>query len=256
MAAKYKLVIVRHGESEFTLKSLFCGFGNDADLSETGAKEAIHSAQLIKKEGIEFDVAYTSVLKRAIKTLYLIQEELDCHWLPVHKSWRLNERHHGALQGLSKSAMAEKYGEEKVKLWRRSYHCRPEPLDKANDRYCFNAKPYAHMDQSMIPDCESLKDTVERLLPYWYDEIAPAIKCGKRVLIVAHGNSCRSLVKFLENISDDDIINVEVPQGIPLVYELGEDLRPVKHYYLGSEEELAAGKAKQINQGKPNFQGY
>ncbi|XP_059153388.1 probable phosphoglycerate mutase [Physella acuta] len=249
MAAKYKICLVRHGESVYNEKNLFCGW-HDADLSQTGITEAVYAGQLLKNQGYEFDIAFTSVLKRAIKTLYLIQEELDCHWLPVVRSWRLNERHYGGLQGLNKSETAAKYGEDQVQIWRRSYDIPPPPLEKTDERWSGRGKQYADMDQGMIPPCECLKDTVERTLPFWYDSIVPAIKSGKRVIVAAHGNSLRGLIKYLDNVSDNDIVGLNLPTAIPLVYELDENLRPVKHYYLASEEEVKAAQAKVAAQGK------
>ncbi|KAK0054621.1 phosphoglycerate mutase [Biomphalaria pfeifferi] len=249
MTTKYKIVLIRHGESVYNEKNLFCGW-HDAELSQTGIQEAVYGGQLLKKGGYEFDIAFTSVLKRAIKTLYLIQEELDCHWLPVVRTWRLNERHYGALQGLNKSETAAKYGEDQVQIWRRSYDIPPPPLEKSDERWSGKSKQYADMDQGMIPACECLKDTVERTLPFWYDSIVPAIKSGKRVIISAHGNSLRGLIKYLDNVSDNDIVGLNLPTAIPLVYELDENLRPVKHYYLATEEEVKAAQAKVAAQGK------
>ncbi|KAI8788918.1 phosphoglycerate mutase [Biomphalaria glabrata] len=249
MTTKYKIVLIRHGESVYNEKNLFCGW-HDAELSQTGIQEAVYGGQLLKKGGYEFDIAFTSVLKRAIKTLYLIQEELDCHWLPVVRTWRLNERHYGALQGLNKSETAAKYGEDQVQVWRRSYDIPPPPLEKSDERWSGRSKQYADMDQGMIPACECLKDTVERTLPFWYDSIVPAIKSGKRVIISAHGNSLRGLIKYLDNVSDNDIVGLNLPTAIPLVYELDENLRPVKHYYLATEEEVKAAQAKVAAQGK------
>ncbi|KAH9524541.1 hypothetical protein Btru_027132 [Bulinus truncatus] len=250
MDAKYTLVIVRHGESVFTKQNLFCGFAHDADLTEVGIQEAIRAGQLLKENNIELDIAFTSVLKRAIKTLYYIQEELDCHWLPVVKSWRLNERHYGNLQGLHKAETAEKYGEDQVKLWRRSYDVRPPPLDINDERWPGKQRQYANMDQGMFPTSESLKDTIQRTLPCWYDQISPAVKSGKRALIVAHGNSLRGIIKYLDKVSDEEIVNYEVPTGIPMVYHLNEDLQPIKRYYLASDEEVALAQTVLANQGK------
>ncbi|GFR98489.1 2,3-bisphosphoglycerate-dependent phosphoglycerate mutase [Elysia marginata] len=244
MEACHKLVLLRHGESNYTRDNLFCGFGNDADLSDLGEKEAAVAGQRMLEAGLSFDIAFTSVLKRAVKTLYLVQEELDCHWLPVVKTWRLNERHYGALQGLSKTETAKKYGEQQVKIWRRSYDVRPPPLDKDDSRFCGNIAPYRDFDPTIIPVCESLKDTVERMLPAWHDVIAPDVKAGKRVLIVAHGNSLRGLMKYLKQLSDQEIIRLEIPQGLPLVIELDEDLHPVRDYYLASEEDVKVAKTK------------
>ncbi|BFZ01221.1 hypothetical protein BsWGS_04260 [Bradybaena similaris] len=250
MEAVYKFVILRHGESEYTQKNLFCGFAHDADLTDVGVQEAIRAGQFLKQAGAEFDIAYTSVLKRAIKTLYLIQEELDCHWLPVIKSWRLNERHYGALQGLNKAETAEKYGDAQVKLWRRSFDVRPPPMEQTDPRWPGGYRHYAREDIGIIPSSESLKDTIERTLPMWYDQIVPAMKQGKRVLIVAHGNSLRGFVKHLDKISDADIVNLEVPTGIPLAYELDKNFNAVRRYYLASDEEVDAAQAKLAAQGK------
>jgi len=249
MTTKYKLVLVRHGESQYNQKNLFCGWF-DADLSETGIKEAQYGGQLLKKQGYEFDIAFTSDLKRAIKTLYLIQEEMDLHWLPVVRNWRLNERHYGALQGLNKSETAAKYGEDQVKIWRRAYDTPPPALEPSDERWSGKMKQYQKMDQGMIPACECLKDCVARVLPFWYDTIVPTIKAGKKVLISAHGNSLRGLIKYLDKIPDDDIVGLNIPTAIPLCYELDENLKPVKHYYLASEEEVAAAQAKVAAQGK------
>ncbi|GFO36869.1 2,3-bisphosphoglycerate-dependent phosphoglycerate mutase [Plakobranchus ocellatus] len=244
MEARYTLVLLRHGESHYTQKNLFCGFGNDADLSDIGVREAALAGQRILKAGLEFDLAFTSVLKRAVKTLFLVQETLDCHWLPVVRTWRLNERHYGDLQGLSKTETAKKYGEAQVKTWRRSYDVRPPVLDKKDPRFCSSMAPYRDLDPSIIPVCESLKDTMERMLPFWHDEIAPKIKTGKRVLIIAHGNSLRGLMKYLKRLSDEEITKLEIPQAIPLVLELSENLQPIRDYYLASEEEVKTAKAK------------
>lgn len=249
MTTKYKIVLVRHGESQYNQKNLFCGW-YDADLSETGITEAKYGGELLKRGGFEFDIAFTSLLKRAIKTLYLVQEELDCHWLPVVKSWRLNERHYGALQGLNKSETAAKYGEDQVKIWRRSYDIPPPVLEPTDERWSGKMKQFAEMDQGMIPASECLKDCVARVLPFWYDSIIPAIKSGQKVLISAHGNSLRGLVKYLDNIPDADIAALNIPTGIPLVYELDENCHAVKHYYLATEEEVKAAEEKVANQGK------
>ncbi|KAK7508719.1 hypothetical protein BaRGS_00000285 [Batillaria attramentaria] len=219
--AKYTLILVRHGESEWNQKNLFCGW-HDADLSDTGTHEAKYAAELIKNKGFSFDVAFTSVLTRAIKTLYYIQEGTGLHWVPVYRSWRLNERHYGGLQGLNKAETAAKHGEEKVK----------------------------DLDPKVIPACECLKDTVARVLPYWTDAIVPVLKSGKRVIIAAHGNSLRALVKYLDEMTDDAIMGLNIPTGIPLVYELDANLKPIKHYYLASEEEVKAAEAKVAAQGK------
>ncbi|MDH7604103.1 MAG: 2,3-diphosphoglycerate-dependent phosphoglycerate mutase [Melioribacter sp.] len=235
----HKVVLLRHGESEWNKLNLFTGW-TDVDLSEKGVEEAHQAGKVLKQEGYTFDIAFTSVLKRAIKTLYIALEEMDLMWIPVIKSWRLNERHYGALQGLNKAETAEKYGMEKVKLWRRSYDVPPPPLDENDERYPGKDPRYKDLDKKDIPLTESLKLTVERFLPYWHDTIAPTIKSGKKVIIAAHGNSLRALVKYLDNISDEDIVELNIPTGIPLVYELDDELKPIKHYYLGDEEAINA----------------
>ncbi|XP_025093952.1 uncharacterized protein LOC112563809 [Pomacea canaliculata] len=249
MSSKYTLVLVRHGESEWNQKNLFCGW-HDADLSETGINEAKYAVELLKKRKITFDLAFTSVLTRAIKTLYLIQDGLDLHWIPVIKTWRLNERHYGGLQGLNKAETAARHGEEKVKIWRRSYDVPPPALTPSDKEWSGNDPRYVDLDPRMIPACECLKDTVARVLPFWTDSIAPAIKSGKKVIVAAHGNSLRALVKYLDNISDSDIMELNIPTGIPLAYELDKDLKPVKNYYLASEEEVKAAQERVANQGK------
>ncbi|MFV1950875.1 MAG: 2,3-diphosphoglycerate-dependent phosphoglycerate mutase [Nitrospinota bacterium] len=224
-----KLVLLRHGESIWNKENLFTGW-TDVDLSERGIEEAKKACISLKNEGFLFDVAFTSLLKRAIRTLWIVLEKLDLMWIPVHRSWRLNERHYGALQGLNKVETAEKYGEEQVHIWRRSYDIKPPALDKIDPRYPGNDPRYKGLH---APVTESLKDTVARFLPYWHEVIAPAAKSGKTVLITAHGNSLRALRKYLDNISDDEIIKMNIPTGIPLVYELDADFRPLKNYYLG-----------------------
>lgn len=245
----YKLVLLRHGESTWNMENRFTGW-TDVDLSEKGFNEAHEAGRLLKKEGLQFDVAYTSYLKRAIRTLWITLDELDQMWIPVYRDWRLNERHYGALQGLNKSETAEKYGDDQVLVWRRSYDTQPPALDKDDDRYPGKQFQYNGIDESKLPLCECLKDTVERFMPCWSENIAPEIKKGKRVLITAHGNSLRALVKFLDNISDDEIVGVNIPTGIPLVYELDDELKPVKHYYLGDEEAVKAAAQKVADQGK------
>ncbi|XP_050396323.1 2,3-bisphosphoglycerate-dependent phosphoglycerate mutase isoform X2 [Patella vulgata] len=247
--ATYTLVLIRHGESEWNQKNLFCGW-HDADLSETGLQEAKLAGQSLKEKGYTFDVAFTSVLKRAIKTLYLVQDELDLHWLPVHRHWRLNERHYGALQGLNKAETAKKYGDEQVHIWRRSYDIPPPALTPDDERWSGKDRRYSTLDSSCVPACECLKDTVARVLPYWYDNIVPAIKSGQRVLISAHGNSLRALVKYLDNMTDDAILALNIPTGIPLVYKLDADLKPIEHFYLGDQEQVKAAMEKVANQAK------
>ncbi|MBC1333723.1 2,3-diphosphoglycerate-dependent phosphoglycerate mutase [Listeria booriae] len=227
-----KLVLIRHGQSEWNKLNLFTGW-HDVDLSEEGVEEAKRAGQLVKEAGLEFDVAFTSVLTRAIKTLDYTLEGSEQLWVPVHKSWHLNERHYGALQGLNKQETADKYGADQVQLWRRSYDTLPPLLEDNDERLAKNDRRYQLLDTSAIPRGENLKVTLERVIPYWMDTIAPEIKSGKRVVIAAHGNSLRALVKFLEDISDDDIMELEIPTGVPLVYELDEDLKPTNKYYLG-----------------------
>jgi 2,3-bisphosphoglycerate-dependent phosphoglycerate mutase len=245
----YKVVMVRHGESVWNKENRFTGW-TDVDLSERGIEEAKKGGRILKENGYVFDVAFTSVLKRAINTLHIILAEMDLLWIPEYKHWRLNERHYGALQGLNKAEMAEKYGEEQVKIWRRSYDVPPPPLTKDDPRYPGYDPRYKDLKEEEIPLCESLKDTVARVLPYWNEVIAPTIKEGKRVIIVAHGNSIRALVKYLDNISDQDIVEVNIPTGIPLVYELDENLKPINRYYLGDPEEVRKAMEAVAAQGK------
>ncbi len=244
-----KLVLLRHGESTWNRENRFTGW-TDVDLSEHGREEARRAGETLRTEGYEFDVAYTSVLKRAIKTLWLALEEMDRMWIPIHNSWRLNERHYGALQGLDKAETAAKFGEEQVKVWRRSYDTPPPALDPSDPRNPRNDPRYAALSPDELPLTECLKDTVVRFLPYWNGTIAPAVREGQRVLIVAHGNSLRALVKHLDGVSDADIVGLNIPTGIPLVYELGEDLRPIRHYYLGDPELVAAAINAVASQGK------
>ncbi|TPP62949.1 Phosphoglycerate mutase [Fasciola gigantica] len=247
--APYKIVLIRHGESVYNQENRFCGW-HDADLSLQGVNEAKQAGQLIKMNGLAFDVAYTSVLKRAIKTLQYVLDELDLNWIPVIKCWRLNERMYGALQGLNKAETAEKHGEEQVKIWRRAYDIPPPALATSDARWPGNEAKYASLHASCIPVTECLKDTVERVLPCWFDCIVPDIKACKRVVIAAHGNSLRALVKFLDNVSDKDILELNIPTGIPLVYELDANLKPIKHYYLADEATVAAAISRVANQGK------
>ncbi|PKN25569.1 MAG: 2,3-diphosphoglycerate-dependent phosphoglycerate mutase [Deltaproteobacteria bacterium HGW-Deltaproteobacteria-21] len=233
-----KIVLLRHGESTWNMENRFTGW-TDVPLSEKGTAEAVEAGRVLLKEGYSFDVAYTSVLKRAIKTLWIALEEMDLMWIPVFRNWRLNERHYGALQGLNKAETAEKHGMEKVKIWRRSYDIRPPALTPDDPRFPGRDPRYAGLSPEQVPLTECLKDTVERFLPYWHDTIAPAVKEGKRVLIAAHGNSLRALIKYLDNISEEEIVGLNVPTGIPLVYELKEDLSPIRSYYLGDQEAVA-----------------
>lgn len=245
----YKVVLLRHGESTWNMENRFTGW-TDVDLSEKGILEAHEAGKLMKAEGYEFDICYTSVLKRAIRTLWIALDEMDRMYLPVINSWRLNERHYGALQGLNKAETAQKFGEEQVHIWRRSYDTRPPALEKDDERYPGKDARYADLSESELPTTECLKDTVERFLPYWHGTIAPVIRSGKRVLITAHGNSIRALVKYLDNIPDEEIVGLNIPTGIPLVYELDEDLKPIKHYYLGDPEALQKALEAVKNQGK------
>ncbi len=245
----YKLVLIRHGQSEWNKTHRFTGW-TDVDLTEQGREEAKKAGQLLKAEGFTFDLAYTSVLKRAIRTLNIILDEMDLMWLPVIKSWRLNERHYGDLQGLNKKEMAAKVGEEQVHIWRRSYDIPPPPLEVDDERNMQNNARYNDFDGEVFPLTECLKDTVDRFLPYWDNEIAPKIKDGKKLIIAAHGNSLRALVMYLDNIPEDEIVNLNIPTGIPLVYELDEDLKPIKSYYLGDPDEIKKLQEAVANQGK------
>lgn len=244
-----KLVLLRHGESVWNKENLFTGW-TDVDLSEKGMEEAHQAGKLLKQEGYHFDVAYTSVLKRAIRTLWITLDEMDLMWIPVIRDWRLNERHYGALQGLNKAQTAAKYGDAQVKIWRRSYDTRPPDLDLDDERYPGKDMRYKSLNSEELPRAECLKDTVARFLPLWHETIVPDIKAGKKVLIAAHGNSLRALVKYLDNISDDEITELNIPTGIPLVYELDDQLKPIKHYYLGDQEALQAAINAVANQGK------
>jgi len=245
----YKIVLLRHGESIWNRENRFTGW-TDVDLSEKGVEEAKKSGIVLKKEGFVFDAAFTSVLKRAIKTLWIALEEMDLMWVPVHNSWRLNERHYGALQGLNKSEIAAKFGDEQVLIWRRSYDVAPPALKPDDPRSPKNDPRYKDMDPKDIPLTECLKDTVARFLPYWREVIAPAVKSGKRVIIAAHGNSLRALVKYLDNVSDAEIVGLNIPTGVPLVYELDKNLKPIKHYYLGDPKEIKKAMAAVAIQGK------
>jgi 2,3-bisphosphoglycerate-dependent phosphoglycerate mutase len=245
----HKLVLIRHGESTWNLENRFTGW-TDVELTPTGVSQAMSAGKLLKAEGYEFDVAYTSVLKRAIHTLNYALDEMDRTWLPVVKAWQLNERHYGALQGLNKADMARQYGDEQVLIWRRSYDTPPPALEATDPRSERSDRRYATLDPSQVPLTECLKDTVARVIPYWNTTLAPAIRSGQRLVISAHGNSIRALVKFLDGISDADIVNLNIPNGIPLVYELDVDLRPVRSYYLGDAEAAARAAAAVAAQGK------
>ncbi len=245
----HKVVLVRHGQSVWNLENRFTGW-TDVDLTPQGIQEAHEAARLLLEDGYTFDVAYTSVLKRAIRTLWIILDDMDLMWLPVHRTWRLNERHYGALQGLNKAEMAEKYGEKQVLLWRRSYSVRPPALTPDDPRYPGRDRRYAGLKPGEIPLTESLEDTVRRVVPCWVESIAPAIRNGRRVLISAHGNSMRALMKYLDNISDEDIVGVNIPTGVPLVYELDEELCPLRRYYLGDPEKIQQAIEAVAKQGR------
>jgi 2,3-bisphosphoglycerate-dependent phosphoglycerate mutase len=245
----HKLVLLRHGESTWNQENRFTGW-TDVDLSEKGRKEAIEAGRLLKQGGYVFDVAFTSVLKRAIRTLWTTLDALDLMWIPVTKNWRLNERHYGALQGLNKAETAAKHGDAQVKIWRRSYDIPPPPLAPDDPRHSGHDPRYASLRPGEIPMTESLKDTVARFLPYWHESIAPAVRSGKRIIIAAHGNSLRALVKYLDNVPDDEIVELNIPTGIPLVYELDDNLTPIRHDYLGDPEAAARAAASVAAQGK------
>ena len=245
----YKVVLLRHGESTWNKENRFTGW-TDVDLSEKGLAEAKKAGQVLKAEGYKFDIAYTSVLKRAIRTLWLTLDELDLMWIPVVRNWRLNERHYGALQGLNKAETAQKFGEDQVKVWRRSYDIQPPALEKNDERFPGHDARYTDLKETELPLTECLKDTVARFVPYWENTIAPMVKTGKRVLITAHGNSLRALVKYLDNIPENEIVELNIPTGIPLVYELDDNLKPIKHYYLGDQEEIKKAAAAVAAQGK------
>ncbi len=244
-----KLVLLRHGESQWNRENRFTGWV-DIDLSDKGREEARAAGKLLKDGGFGFDVAFTSVLKRAIRTLWTVLDEMDLMWIPVTKDWHLNERHYGALQGLNKAETAKLHGDDQVLVWRRSYDTPPPALDRDDDRYPGKDPRYAGLSEAELPATECLKDTVARFLPYWHESIAPEIRSGKRVIVTAHGNSLRALVKYLDNISDDDIVGLNIPTGIPLVYELDDDLKPIRSYYLGDQAALQQAVAAVANQGK------
>ncbi len=245
----YKIVLLRHGESTWNKENRFTGW-TDVDLSEQGVLEANNAGQVLKSEGYTFDIAFTSVLKRAIRTLWITLDQLDLMWIPVERSWRLNERHYGALQGLNKAETAAKFGDEQVKIWRRSYDIKPPALEKNDPRFPGKDLRYKNLTSEEIPLTECLKDTVNRFVPYWEERIAPVVKSGQKVIIAAHGNSLRALVKYLDKVSDDEIVSLNIPTGTPLVYELDENLNPLKHYYLGNQEEIAKKAQAVANQGK------
>jgi len=244
-----KLVLLRHGQSQWNKENRFTGW-TDVDLDDTGRAEAKSAGQVLKSEGYTFDVAFTSVLKRAIRTLWTVMDEMDLMWIPVYRNWRLNERHYGALQGLNKAETAEKFGDDQVKVWRRSYDVPPPALEASDERYPGHDRRYADLTKEELPLTECLKDTVARFLPYYHETIVPQIKAGKRVIIAAHGNSLRALVKYLDNMSDEEVIALNIPTGVPLVYELDDDLKVIRHYYLGDQEKIAAAMQAVANQGK------
>ncbi len=243
------LVLLRHGQSTWNLENRFTGW-TDVDLTEQGCAEATEAGRLLAAEGYDFDLVFTSVLKRAIKTLWIALEEMDRMWLPVERHWRLNERHYGALQGLNKAETAEKHGAEQVLVWRRSYATPPPPLDLGDERHPRHDRRYAQIDPSLLPATECLEDTVNRFLPLWKERIGPAVAEGERVLICAHGNSLRALVKYLDQISDEEIVGLNIPTGVPLVYELDDELRPRRHFYLGDADEIAAKAQAVADQAK------
>ena len=245
----YKLVLIRHGESTWNLENRFTGW-TDVDLTDTGVEQARNAGRLLRAEGYDFDIAYTSVLKRATRTLWHVLDEMDRTWLPVVNQWRLNERHYGALQGLNKAETAREYGEAQVLAWRRSYDVPPPALDAQDPRCERGDIRYARLKPEQIPLTECLKDTVARVIPFWNEALAPALKSGKRLVVAAHGNSIRALIKYLDQVSDQDIVNLNIPNGIPLVYELDAELKPIRHYYLGDAEAVAQAAAAVASQGK------
>lgn len=249
VAKMFKLTLIRHGESQWNRENRFTGW-TDVDLTDKGMAEAHEAARLLSEQGLSFDIAFTSTLKRAIRTLWTVMDDMDLMWIPVLRSWRLNERHYGALQGLNKAETAAKHGDEQVLVWRRSYDIPPPPLESSDPRHPANDRKYKDIDPSLLPATECLKDTVARFMPLWMDEIAPAVKNGSRVIIAAHGNSLRALVKYLDNVSETDILKLNIPTGIPLIYELDDNLKPIRNYYLGDPEKLKAAQDAVANQGK------
>ena len=245
----YKIVLIRHGESQWNLENRFTGW-TDVDLTPNGLAEARRAGQLLRTEGFDFDLCYTSVLRRAIRTLWVVQDEMDRMWLPVVHSWRLNERHYGNLQGLNKAETAAKFGEEQVKIWRRAYAIAPDPLAEDDPRLALNDPRYARLRPEDLPRTECLRDTVARVVPFWTESIAPSVRLGRRIIVAAHGNSLRALVKHLDNVSDDEIVELNIPTARPLVYELDADLKPIRHYYLGDPKEIEAAMAAVASQGK------
>lgn len=247
----YKLVLIRHGESQWNLENRFTGW-HDVNLTDTGIAQATNAGKLLKDAGFEFDLAYTSVLLRAIKTLNLALEEMGQHYLPVERHWRLNERHYGALTGLNKAETAEKHGDEQVKMWRRSFDVPPPSVDTDSEHFPGHDRRYSNVDPEILPRAESLKLTIERVLPYWHDVIRPSIQDGKRIIIAAHGNSLRALVKYLDSMSEEEVLELNIPTGVPLVYELDKDMKPISKEYLGDPEEIKKMVNSVANQGKSN----
>lgn len=247
----YKLVLIRHGESQWNLENRFTGW-HDVNLTDTGIAQATNAGKLLKEAGFEFDLAYTSVLLRAIKTLNLALEEMGQHYLPVERHWRLNERHYGALTGLNKAETAEKHGDEQVKMWRRSFDVPPPSVDTDSEHFPAHDRRYSNVDPEILPRAESLKLTIERVLPYWHDVIRPSIQDGKRIIIAAHGNSLRALVKYLDGMSEEEVLELNIPTGVPLVYELDKDMKPISKEYLGDPEEIKKMVNSVANQGKSN----
>jgi 2,3-bisphosphoglycerate-dependent phosphoglycerate mutase len=245
----HKLIVLRHGESDWNRENRFTGW-TDVDLSPTGMEEARRAGRILLDKGFTFDVAFTSLLKRAIRTLWIVLDEMDLMWIPVYRSWRLNERHYGALQGLNKAETAAQHGEEQVKVWRRSYDVRPPALEPADPRFPGRDRRYRDLTDRELPHTECLKDTVARFLPYWHQTIAPAIRAGQRALLAAHGNSLRALVKHLDGVSDDAIVELNIPTGVPLLYELDDELRPLRHEYLGDPEQVRKAQEAVARQGK------
>ncbi len=244
-----KLVLIRHGESAWNKENRFTGW-TDVDLTEKGREEGREAGRLLKAEGFSFDIAYVSVLRRALSTLWLALDEMDELWIPVEKSWRLNERHYGALQGLNKSETAAKYGDDQVLVWRRSYDIPPPPLEKSDERWPGHDPRYKDVPEAELPLTEGLKDTVARFLPLWHETIAPVVRSGKQVIIAAHGNSLRALVKYLDHLSEEQVLGLNIPTGVPLVYELDDELKPIRHYYLGDQSAIEAAMQAVANQGK------
>ena len=245
----HKLVLIRHGESTWNQENRFTGW-TDVDLNEKGLREAKAAGELLKKEGYSFDRSFVSVLKRALRTNWMILDELDELWIPIERSWRLNERHYGSLQGLNKAETAAKFGDHQILIWRRSYDVPPPALEKSDERFPGHDRRYKDVSEADLPLTECLKDTVDRVLPYWHSEIAPAVKRGEKVLVTAHGNTLRAMVKYFDNLSEEEVLALNIPTGIPLVYELDDDLKPIRHYYLGDQETIAAAAAAVASQGK------